>query len=154
MLDDRELTSKPKFAQFSHNIIRYSFTFGANGDAHLVRNVKADDVDYIKSKAKLTFLDCWAPWCRPCHDLAPILEALEEKYSENANIAFYKINVDEYPHFGRENNIRGIPCVLVYFDGKPADIEDPSHPGGNRTDRLLGRRGANDYESVINQLLG
>jgi len=120
----------------------------------LVRDVRASEVDILKSKAKLIFLDCWAPWCKPCRELAPIFEALEEKYSESTEIAFYKINVEEYPEFGRENNIRGIPCVLVYLDGEPADIEDPSHPSGEKTDRLLGRRGSSDYESVINQLLG
>ena len=120
----------------------------------MVRDIKVDEVEFLKSKAKLTFLDCWAPWCKPCLDLAPIFEALNEKYSENTDIAFYKINVDEYPRFGRDNNIRGIPCVLVYLDGEPADIEDPSYPGGKKTDRLLGRRGSKDYESVIEQLLG
>ncbi|TFG07508.1 thioredoxin [Candidatus Thorarchaeota archaeon] len=118
----------------------------------MVENVSAEEVDRLVMKAKLIFLDCWAPWCKPCRDLAPILAELEDKYNSNENIAFYKINVDEYPEFSRNHNIRAIPCVLVYFKGELAQIEDPGNKL-KKTDRLLGRRGPEAYEAVISQLM-
>ena len=119
-----------------------------------MREVRPDEVDVYTTKSKLTFLDCWAPWCKPCRDLAPILAELDEKYADNDDITFLKIDVDEYKSFGRENDIRAIPCVLVFVDGKPGNIVDPSSPIGKKTDRLLGRRGHEDYKAVIKQVFG
>ncbi|NHI83791.1 MAG: thioredoxin [Candidatus Thorarchaeota archaeon] len=117
----------------------------------MVENILAEEVDCLVSKTKLAFLDCWAPWCKPCRDLAPVLSELDEKYKDNDDIAFFKINVDEHRGFMRQYKIRVIPCVLIYFDGRLKEIEDPD---GNlkKTDRLLGRRGPQAYEAVIRQL--
>ncbi|NHJ13624.1 MAG: thioredoxin [Candidatus Thorarchaeota archaeon] len=118
----------------------------------MVQDISAEDVDRLVSKTRLAFLDCWAPWCKPCRDLAPILSELEKEYSDNENVAFFKINVDEYPEFTRKHRIRAIPCVLVYFEGRLQEIEDPDN-NLKKTDRLLGRRSSNVYEAVIQQLL-
>ncbi len=106
-------------------------------------------------QAKLTFVDCWAPWCKPCLKLSPILEELDEKYADNPDVAFLKINVEHHQEYGIRNRIYAIPCVLVFFNGEPAQFEDPnSKQSGNMTDRLVGLRSIEHYESVIEQLLG
>ena len=65
---------------------------------------------------KPVFVDFWAPWCGPCRMLAPSLDAAAEQFNGRAVIAKY--NVDENSAIATENNIRGIPTVLVYKNGE------------------------------------
>ncbi|MHA2601709.1 MAG: thioredoxin family protein [Candidatus Thorarchaeota archaeon SMTZ1-83] len=120
----------------------------------MVKEVDIDGVEYEVKQSKVTLIDCWAPWCKPCKDLAPILENLEMSYSDNPDVSFLKIDVQEHHEYGRKHDIMAIPCVLVFFEGEPALFEDPSgRMGEKKTDRLIGLRPAEHYESVISHLL-
>jgi len=61
-------------------------------------------------------VDCWAPWCGPCHMVSPILEQLASEYAGRVKIA--KLNVDENPLTASQYSIRGIPTLLFFRDGK------------------------------------
>ena len=39
-------------------------------------------------------VDFWAPWCKPCHAIEPILDDLARSASA---VAFVKLNIDEHP---------------------------------------------------------
>lgn len=122
----------------------------------MVRDVTPDDVDTAKKKTKLLFVDCWAEWCGPCKALSPILEELEEKYRDNPDVGFLKVNTDEHQMYAIKNGIRGIPCVLIFFDGEPARLRITNPGTGERTvvDRLIGLRPAEHFEYAIEFLLG
>jgi thioredoxin len=121
----------------------------------LVRDVTPEEVDAEKKKTKLLFVDCWAEWCGPCKALSPILDELEEKYRGNRDIRFLKVNTDEYQAFAVRNRIRGIPCVLIFFNGEPARLKIRNKDTGATTvvDRLVGLRPAEHFESAIESLL-
>ena len=67
----------------------------------------------------LVVVDCWAPWCAPCHIVAPIVEELARDYA--GKILFGKLNVDENRAVATQYQIMGIPTLLVFKDGKLAD---------------------------------
>lgn len=121
----------------------------------MVRDLSADEAAQAIATTKLLFVDCWAPWCGPCLALAPTMEELDSKYSDNDDIGFVKVNTQNHRSFAAENNIVAIPCVLVYKDGKPASFEmdDPRMGAPIKTDRLIGLRPIEHYEKVIEQLL-
>jgi len=67
----------------------------------------------------LVVVDCWAPWCAPCHIVSPIIEELARDYA--GKILFGKLNVDENRAVATQYQIMGIPTLLVFKDGKLAD---------------------------------
>ena len=62
-------------------------------------------------------VDFWAPWCRPCLMVAPILEELAEEYSGRVTIG--RLNVDQSPTIASKYHIMAIPTMLIFKDGKP-----------------------------------
>lgn len=67
----------------------------------------------------LVLVDFWAEWCGPCRILAPSLEQLAERYHGQAVIA--KLDVDANPKVPMQFNVRSIPTVLFFKDGKHVD---------------------------------
>jgi thioredoxin 1 len=64
-------------------------------------------------------VDFWAPWCAPCHIIAPVLEDLAKKFSGRIKVA--KMNVDENRATPGNYAIMGIPTVILFKDGEIVD---------------------------------
>ena len=62
-------------------------------------------------------VDFWAPWCRPCLMVAPILDELAEEYSGRVSIA--RLDVDQNPKTAAKYSIMAIPTMLIFKKGKP-----------------------------------
>ena len=74
--------------------------------------------DQIVLQAEIPVLvDFWAPWCRPCLMVAPILDELAEEYNGKVSIA--RIDVDQNPKTAAKYNIMSIPTMLIFKKGKP-----------------------------------
>jgi thioredoxin 1 len=61
-------------------------------------------------------VDFWAPWCRPCRAVAPILEQLE--VDSAGRVAFAKLNVDEHPEISGRYDVLSIPTVILFAHGE------------------------------------
>ncbi len=64
-------------------------------------------------------VDFWAPWCRPCHMIAPITEKLSEEFE--GKIKFCKLNVDESPQTAMQYRVMSIPLLLFFNGGQKVD---------------------------------
>jgi len=73
----------------------------------------------IVQKYALVVIDCWAPWCAPCHIIAPIIEELARDYA--GKVTFGKLNVDENRKVSMQYQIMGIPTLLVFKGGELVD---------------------------------
>jgi len=61
-------------------------------------------------------VDFWAPWCAPCHMIAPAVADLAEKYAGRLKVC--KVNVDETPAAANRYGIRGIPTLMIFQGGQ------------------------------------
>jgi thioredoxin 1 len=57
-------------------------------------------------------VDFWAPWCRPCRALEPILEKLEGR------VAVARLNIDEHPGIASRYDVLSIPTVMIFAGGE------------------------------------
>jgi len=64
-------------------------------------------------------VDLWAPWCGPCHMIAPVVEKLAVDYAGRLKVA--KLNVDENPATANAYHVQGIPTLLIFRDGRVVD---------------------------------
>jgi len=64
-------------------------------------------------------VDFWAPWCGPCHMVAPILEEIAREYS--GKLIVVKVNTDENPTWAMQYGVRGIPTMLFIKNGEEID---------------------------------
>lgn len=77
----------------------------------------ADFDTVVRNSDVPVVVDFWAPWCGPCRQIGPDLEALAEEYGERVKIV--KVNVDENPESPASLGVRGIPALFLFKDGKP-----------------------------------
>ena len=55
-------------------------------------------------------VDFWAPWCRPCKALEPILAELRVEVA--------RVNVDEEPEIASRYEVLSLPTVILFADGE------------------------------------
>lgn len=64
-------------------------------------------------------VDFWAAWCAPCRMIAPVLDQLAIEYKGKAKVA--KVDVDTNIKTSTKFNVRSIPAILFFKDGKLVD---------------------------------
>ena len=79
-------------------------------------------------------VDFWAPWCRPCLALEPVLEQLEGR------VPVARLNIDESPEIAGRYEILSIPTVMLFS-------------GGEARGRVVGVRPLSHFEGWLAEVL-
>lgn len=80
----------------------------------MVENINDENFSEIIKKGNI-LIDCYATWCGPCKMLSPIINQLA---TEVKNYLFYKLDIDKNEKIALEFNIKAIPTILIFKDGK------------------------------------
>ena len=74
----------------------------------------------------------------PCRMLAPVIEQLDERYA--GKVAVAKVNIDEEMELAARYQVRSIPTVMIFKNGKPVDT-------------IVGLRPADAYTKTLDSLV-
>lgn len=74
-------------------------------------------------------------WCEPCSRFSPVVKRVSDAF--NNLIHTIKVDVDKFPDAVGEFNIRSVPTLLLFINGKPVE----------------GMVGVQSYEQVSNWLM-
>jgi thioredoxin 1 len=81
-------------------------------------------------------VDFWAPWCGPCHTVAPVVEEIAAEQGGKLRVA--KLNVDDSPQTAQRFGVLSIPTLTLFR-------------GGQEHGRVIGAQGK---EYIVRTLLG
>ena len=64
-------------------------------------------------------IDFWAPWCGPCKVMGPNFEQASRNFK--TKVRFAKVNTEDQQSLGAHFNIRSIPTLVLFKEGKEVD---------------------------------
>jgi thioredoxin 1 len=72
--------------------------------------------DNIIKSDRPVLIDFFATWCGPCKALGPILKDVKDNLGDG--ISIIKIDVDKNQQIASKYQVRGVPTMILFQDGK------------------------------------
>ena len=79
----------------------------ADADA-MLKHIRENDIPVV--------VDCWASWCGPCRMMAPEFHKAADAL--DTRVRFLKLDTEQNQSMSAQLNIRSIPCLILYRNGK------------------------------------
>ena len=101
--------------------------------------VEANDKTFATEiESGYAIVDFWAVWCGPCRAFAPTFEELSDEYKDL--VKFVKVNVDYAPQTAQSYQIKSIPTLILFKDGK-------------QVEKWIGGRSKADLKAIIDAVI-
>ncbi len=87
--------------------------------SNVVHVTDGNFVSEIEQTKGLAIVDFWAVWCGPCQAIAPVIDQLADQYAGKVKVA--KLDTDSNQGTAVRFNVRSIPTIMLFKDGKHVD---------------------------------
>jgi len=95
-----------------------------------MKEITANEFDQVVLRSTTpVIVDFWAPWCRPCKAIRPILEELEGEVK--GRVGFVGVDIDDYPEVASRYDVLSIPTVILFSGGEPQETLVGARPRGH-----------------------
>ena len=96
------------------------------------------ELDELIANQTLLVVDCTATWCGPCKLVAPLIDQLNEAYSDRAQLR--RLDLDDHKPVAKRFEVRSIPAVMFF-------------KGGEQVETLVGAKTYDEYSTTLEKYL-
>lgn len=86
----------------------------------------------VLSSEAPVLVDFYAPWCKPCQSLMPVLEQVEAA----TGVPVVKVNIDDEVRLAQTYGVRSIPTLILFKGGEIVGQKTGTQPGAALTQWL------------------
>ena len=81
-----------------------------------IQEISLADFQAVLKTDKPVLIDFHTVWCAPCRKMAPIVDKIEEQYTDRAIVM--RVDVDKSKDVGKAYEVSGVPVFILFKDGQ------------------------------------